>query len=610
MKKTWILWLLTVLAWVTPLLADRVLEPAEIDSILQQLTSSSSGRTWISEGVIEAIHEEYEAAKTLDEGHIFQQIEQARQEYIAKPDKHELDGDLQKMKLDAIPFNVRYKLSNESKMTTKEVVRYNGSHFYWQIDVLSRTDTVKPPLDESFMYEFFNLDWNQKRIFSWDGNRYVQYSEPVGNAIIAEGSANTLPTVVNGPLTAGYIPWGYGNLAYAKMTSDAAISATEVTANGVTEIHLNLTYPEGYEYSFVLDAGKGYAAKTEIIDLPGRPTWIYTYDGFQEVGNRWIPRLITLDRFSTNETPSRLIHSEVWRITSIQSGMLAADAFAVPIAADATVQYHSPQSEKPLIYQHSEPNDDNNQVDSDSLLNLRLEALQSSSAKNCATLAMKYVAPKMGASVTDSQLASLINPVDGKTSLFALQQFATGLGLYTKAVTTDLETLKSLAREYQVIVYLPGSGHFAAVGNVDGKFIRLVDLTKNYFYYSIPLTQFHLDWEGTALLLSPQPFAAPAGTTEMDAAGQQAILGAACTTGHYSCSTMVQEENTVFCEVTCMGLYEYWYERWTCACDTVGSCSNGVMIRYSTSPCLEDPQIQGNCIITGIWTNYNMRACM
>jgi len=344
--------------------------------------------------------------------------------------------------------------------------------------------------------------------------------------------------------------------------------------------------------------------------LPSRPTVVYTYDKYQQVGSRWIPTLITIDRFSTDETPSRLISSDVWRISSISPAPLERGAFQVPIADDATVQYRCSQSAKPLVYLQSQADSQNNQISSDTLLNLRLGALQSSAAKNCATLAMKYVAPKMGASVTDSQLASLINPVDGKTSLLALQQFGLGLGLYTKAGTTDIETLKSLAADHQIILYLPGNGHFAAVGNVDEKFIRLVDLTKNYFYYSIPLTQFHLDWEGVALLLSNEPFAAPEGTMEMDVAEQQTILGAACTTGHYSCSNMVQEESVVFCAVDCTGLYEFWFERWACLCDTEGSCSNSVMIRFSTTPCIEDPIELGNCDVTGDWTDYNMRACM
>ena len=43
------------------------------------------------------------------------------------------------MKLDAIPFNVQYKLANEYSMSSREVVKYDGERFYWEITVNSRT---------------------------------------------------------------------------------------------------------------------------------------------------------------------------------------------------------------------------------------------------------------------------------------------------------------------------------------------------------------------------------------------------------------------------------------------------------------------------------------
>ena len=48
------------------------------------------------------------------------------------------------MKLDAIPFNVRYKLSNEWAMSSHVTVKYDNGRFYWEINVDSRSDSVKP----------------------------------------------------------------------------------------------------------------------------------------------------------------------------------------------------------------------------------------------------------------------------------------------------------------------------------------------------------------------------------------------------------------------------------------------------------------------------------
>ncbi|MEE9370710.1 MAG: hypothetical protein V3W45_04470, partial [Sedimentisphaerales bacterium] len=126
--------------------ADRELDRTEILQIFEQLTSQPK-RTWISAGTIEATREEYKAPKTTDRNEINNQINQSVQEYQSSPNKRELTEELQKMKLDAIPFNVRYELSNEYTMSSIVTVRYDGNRFYWEINVDSRADSVKPGKD-------------------------------------------------------------------------------------------------------------------------------------------------------------------------------------------------------------------------------------------------------------------------------------------------------------------------------------------------------------------------------------------------------------------------------------------------------------------------------
>jgi len=126
--------------------ADRELDRTEILQIFQQLTSQPR-KTWISAGTIEATREEYKAPKTTDRNEINNQINQSVQEYQSSLDKRELTENLQKMKLDAIPFNVRYRLSNEYTMNSTVTVRYDGNRFYWEINVDSRNDSVKPGKD-------------------------------------------------------------------------------------------------------------------------------------------------------------------------------------------------------------------------------------------------------------------------------------------------------------------------------------------------------------------------------------------------------------------------------------------------------------------------------
>ncbi len=189
--------------------ADRELDRTEILQILEELTSQPR-KTWIPAGTIEATRKEYRAPKKTDVNEINSQIREKIQAYRSSPNKRELTENLQKMRLDAIPFNVCYGLSNEYTMNSTVIVRFDGDRFYLEINADSRTDSVKPNKDlaGNFMTVQFNLDWNARRISAWDGENYTTYCLPVNHAMV--DSTGGTPHVVNGPLTAGFIPWGYG----------------------------------------------------------------------------------------------------------------------------------------------------------------------------------------------------------------------------------------------------------------------------------------------------------------------------------------------------------------------------------------------------------------
>ena len=206
-KKISLVTVFVVLLVNSAAFADRQFENAEIKQIFQQLTSQPR-RTWIPAGSIEAIHEEYKAPKTMNTEDVKRRISEKITEYQDSSNKLESTETMQKMKLDAIPFNERYKLLNEFTMSSKETVRFDGERFYWEITVHSRKDSVTPSkeLADNFMTEEFNLDWNERRVFVWDGENYTVYSLPVNCAVV--DSTDATPHVVNGPLTAGVIPWG------------------------------------------------------------------------------------------------------------------------------------------------------------------------------------------------------------------------------------------------------------------------------------------------------------------------------------------------------------------------------------------------------------------
>ncbi len=572
--------------------ADRQLERAEILQIFEKLTSQPR-KTWIPTGTIEARHEEYRAPKTTNFSEINNQINKEIQEYQSNPNKRELTEDFQKMKLDAIPFNVRYRLSNEYTMTSTVVVRFDGNRFYWEINVGSRTDSVKPGanLEGNFMTRQFDLGWNDRRIFAWDGVKYTRYFLP-GNHAIVDTTGST-PHVVNGPLTAGLVPWGYGYYTYGNLSA-AESSAVEKDADGQVHLTLNLA---GSEMVFVMDPGKDYAVISHSIN-DFDTTISNQYGNYQLVSGNWVPTNILIERYDA--WTNKLLASDFWNFTRIRGEAPMPWSFNVEYEADARIEYRSYRTAKPAMYLYSHT------VDTDLLLVERLAyaASEGTQSQNCATVALRYAALRLGKDVTDQQLAKLVSEPDKTTSLYAMKQFARGLGLYCRAVKLDIKTLKSLDG-CDVILHIPKKNHFIVLGDIDDRYVCSIDLANDKFYYRTDVGFFGMDWtEGTALLISDSPITGK--FVDIDNSELKTIIG-----GGYSCTNLLQEYDVVFCSYVggeCDGCYEEYYERWGCE-DGEGSCSSSRLISSEESPCIEDPYYPGDCDITGEWTCYYMRAC-
>ena len=68
-RKSMLMSLVLLVLFVNSSLADRTLERSEILGLLEQLTSVPRD-TWITAGTIEGAHEEYRAAKVMDESQV------------------------------------------------------------------------------------------------------------------------------------------------------------------------------------------------------------------------------------------------------------------------------------------------------------------------------------------------------------------------------------------------------------------------------------------------------------------------------------------------------------------------------------------------------------
>lgn len=535
--------------------ADRQLERAEILQIFQTLTDQPRD-TWIPAGTIEATHQEFKAASG----------------YTAD---------------------------------STVIVKYDGDRFYWEINIDSQVREAKAKGNTS--RHDFDLNWNKKRVFAWDGQKYTMYFRPGNDAIVTENPSG-FGAIVNGPLTAGIIPWGYGFYTYQGLL-EVESSATEVVVSGQRQIHLTLRKINTPEIVFVLDPEKDYAVLSCSMHT-AHSSILKTYEDYQLAAGKWVPTIITIERYDNSRQSNELVSYDYWELISIDASDPQSGSFSVAYEADAFVEYHSSIADRPLSYHYSD------NIDTELLLQIRLAnaSAHDREGQNCATIAMKYVAPRLGKNVSDPNLAQLVNEPNRETSLYELQRFARELGLHCLAVRTDIQTLRNV-QDCQVILHLPKANHYIVLDQVDDEYVWAIDLDSNKFYYRTKLSVFGLDWsEGTALIVSNKPVNLEGTVTEISDEELHKIVGADGGFGTYSCTDLIQEYGIIFCSEPifglCGGRYRIFYNRYGCELDEDGgSCTGEGLVGNISSPCIEDPWHPGYCTITGEWYSRDIRAC-
>lgn len=591
--------------------SERVLDRDEILPIFRTL-SEKPRKFWTTSGVLEAIHSEYRAPKLQDDEEINALIREELQTYIESSHKTEQSRKLQEVKCNAIPFNVRYRMANEYTMQSRHAVKVDDDKFHWKISVLSREDSIKPA-GNSFMSEQFNMNWNADRIFAWDGKKYTLYFISANQAVIKEDIANQ-PVAVNGPLTAGLVPWGYGKYSYDALVS-ADISAMEIKTTDCQKLQLTLRYPDESEIYLVLDITKKYAVIHQAIhDKDGKIT-LQAYGDYRYFAEQWIPGYIEIEEYENMGNDSRLIARDVWDLTSIKSETVTPESFAVQLANDTLIEYASSFSLEPLQYRHCAFTGQNRFVDTDRLLYeyIFLKANAKENVPfNCATLGLKYIASQLEKPLSDLEVAPLADNTEKTTSLYSLREFVMSLDLHCRAVQTDLKTLRGLT-SCHAILHLPNENHFVILGNIDSAYVRLIDLSKNSFFYRTKVTTFPSKWTtGTALLISDEPIKITGTYIDIPESEQRNIFGSDSGFGCFACTKLIQSYNVVFCPqpiLMCGGLYREYPTRYTCESAPNGYCEGQKMLHYIATDCIDDPYIPGSCTVTGIWTSYYMRAC-
>ncbi|MHC5060208.1 MAG: cysteine peptidase family C39 domain-containing protein [Planctomycetota bacterium] len=538
-------------------LADRELKRTEILQIFQTLTAQPHD-TWIPAGTVEATHQQF---------------------------------------------------SSSANLTTNStvIVKYDGNRFYWEINIDSQVSDAKAGRKASA--RDFNMDWNKKRVFAWDGQRYTMYFRPGNDAIVTENPSSS-GAVVNGPLTAGIIPWGYGFYTYQNL-SEVESTGIEVILSGKKQIHLTLTRANTPEMVFVLDPEKDYAVLSCSMNT-AQSSILKTHKDYQLAAGKWIPTTITIERYNTSKRLNELMSYDYWEIISIDANSPQGGSFGVAYENDAFVEYNSPVTNKPLRYHYSD------KIDTELLLQTRLANVSAHdrAKQNCATIAIKYVAQQLGKDVNEPNLAKLVNEPSKDTSLYEMRQFAQELGLHCLAVKTDIKTLKNV-QGCQVILHLPKAKHYIVLDQVDDKYAWAIDLDSNKFYYRTKLSVFGSDWsDGTALLVSNEPLNNVEGTfIEVNDQEQRNIVGSDSSGfGTYSCTDLIQSYDIIFCPEPigglCGSLYTIFYNRYGCELDEDGGdCTGEGLVGNISSLCIEHPLYPGYCDITGNWFGRYMRAC-
>ncbi len=553
----------------------------EKELLFAELTSNLKS-TWIKAGTIEAVEEEYKAPITTDEKEILSKISQKIEDYQSNDKKVEVAASVQKLAFDAIPFNVRYQLSNEYKMKTTKVIRYDGKRFYCDNKVDSREDSVKitDELKNNYKTNDFKMEWNGRRITCCDGEKITIYTPSVNHALIE--SAKDFPGGSISFLSKGLIPWRYGSFTLDKLVKLES-SAVEKTVDGQSVINLTLINTDGSESIIVLDPKKNYAPLSWVTNKADSRT-INLYSGYKLVADSWVPTSIIMEKFDKS---NNLLEGDYITITKISGEVPSASSFVVDLVPNTFVEYLYDVTKPELQYYYSDI------ANSNLLLAERMAYIESEGKilQNCATSTLQYAALLSGKDIMDSKLSALVNPDDLKTSMKDMKKYALSKGLYCKAVTTDVQTLKDLSG-CQVILHMPDEHHFVLLDHIDQNYVWLIDLTNDKFYYRENINLFGMEWtEGTALLVSNQPIALPEGTKEIS---DDQLIG--CIGGFgFTCTYLLQQKYRIYCifdGVECYGMTELIFERHGCELAPSGTCVDEFKIDRYTWPCLT---VEGIC---------------
>lgn len=572
---------------------QRALTSDEILQVVKTLTSQSRS-TWLPTGTIEARHYQRREARITDAALLAEAIDKQVRDYVNSADKIVLTSELQKLKLAAIPFNVRYKLTNAYTMDGREIVKFDGERFYCETVVDSRKDSVVPDstLADNAMTAQFRLSFNQRNICAWDGSEYVTYASSGRFATVDAGGL--LPRSIQGPLTAGLIPWGSGRFGQANLVA-ADISAIEQSLDKETLIQMTIRWKDGLCAALTLDPARDYAVIACTLPRSDGTVSVNSYGNYTQVAGGWIPSTILVETHDL--AAKKVLSSDLWTFSRIDGETPTPDSFTVQYEPGTMIQYVASATTEPTLFTYS------TSMDVSRLLTDRLAymAAQGRQPQNCATAAVGYVASRLGKTVPGDLLAALVEP-DGRTTLDNIRRLIENLGLYCVPVRSDDPATLQRLGSAKAILHIPEKKHVVVVDSVDERQARIVDLSDKRFFYVQDTRSFSPLWSGgLVLLVSSTPIT---GVREsVDDAGLSQTIGE----DGWSCTKMAQDVTNYLCAETCDGVYTFFWKRYICEWTGTGSCTERPLVWSQESDCLTDPIWE--CRLSSTWYYRMMDAC-
>lgn len=508
--------------------------------------------------------------------------------------------------------HLEYRRPDDYFAQSTETLAFDGQQFRWEItlDPEDASGDAFSALKNPPTRTIPDKAVNQKRLYCWNGLHYTRYYPRAGYAVV---SADTQPPALSllGPLSAGIVPWGYGDFQLAELLSRQP-DAKEITQQNRTLVQLhfvnkNITPP--LDNTLILDPEKNYAVLSFTMENEGGLIK-NTYSDYTFHETDWVPHIVRIERLLKTPNASELISYEDWQLTQVSLTAPAESLFQIKTKDGTMVEMHQAGGQKSFLYHASDKKNISEILEE----KLSLSSLPEDEPQNCATAAVRHLARHFSRTIPEDKIASLVMQETGQTSLFQVKQNLEEAGLYCMAVQTDLETLRSLIDHCTAIVHLPGFRHYVILDRIDQEAVWTIDLTSRKFYWKQSIRNFVQDWyEGTALLVSDQPTHLPVQMPTMDTTQLYNIQGGDF--GTYSCSEMIQTDMPQTCPepisgFLCGGAYYNFIERYGCIEDeNGGTCIGYGMEGYHFSACINDPQKQGTCMLTGSWGTGWIRAC-